>query len=149
MNHKIFMKRQYNYIAIETYIIIEYLYSFRICTRNGYPIIKLSWTSLNDSTIIRNFQRIYENVLFFFSGIMNHKLISYCYHIINDSCLKTLAGKHKTNIRSILLKYNSNFKMNLKLYKSSLKFRRCLLKPLNSIIRIRTWHIDIINQDVW
>ena len=148
LNHKIFMNRQYNYIAIETYIIIEYLYSFRICTRNGYPIIKLNWTSLNDSTIIRNFQRIYENVLFFFSGIMNHKVISYCYHIINDSCLKTLAGKHKTNIRSILLEYNGNSKINLKLYKNSVKFTRCLLNPLNSIIKIRTWHIDIINQDI-
>lgn len=148
LNHAIYMKRQYSSISIDIYTIIEYLYSSRICAHNGYPIIKLSWTSLNDSRIITNFQRIYENVLFLFSGIMNHKLISYCYHIINDSCLKTLAGKHKTNIQSILLELNYNYNINLQLYKGSIKFRRNLLKPLNNIIRIRAWHIDIINEDI-
>lgn len=82
------------------------LYGF--CNSNGYPITKLGWTTWSDGMIIMKFKHLRDSLLGYYSGAMNQKDLLRIQHILHYSCAKTLACKHKTNLRRIWGKYGTN-----------------------------------------
>ena len=82
------------------------LYGF--CNPNGYPITKLGWTTWSDGMIITKFKHLKDSLLGYYSGALNQKDLLRIQHILHYSCAKTLACKHKTNLRRIWGKYGTN-----------------------------------------
>ena len=82
------------------------LYGF--CDSNGYPITKLGWTTWSDGMIITKFKHLRDSILGYYSGAINQKDLLRLQHILHYSCAKTLACKHKTNLRRIWGKYGTN-----------------------------------------
>lgn len=85
------------------------------CNTLGEPKAKAGWVTLSDDEIIQYFTRIRNSLFLFYSGCSNTKSLSRIQYILNLSCAKTLACKHKTSLREIskklkfLSKKSSNF----------------------------------------
>lgn len=83
------------------------LCKYGFCTSNGYPISKPSWSTWLDIKIIERFHKIFLSISYHYSGCMNLKALSQIKYILSYSCAKTLACKHKTNLRSIWYMYSN------------------------------------------
>jgi len=88
---------------------INVLSQYGFCKRNGYPISKTNWSTWPDLQIIERFSQILNNINYYYSGCANKKKIGYIEYILAYSCAKTLACKHKTNVRSIWYNYTRDF----------------------------------------
>jgi hypothetical protein len=80
------------------------------CNINGYPKTKSGWTTWNDGEIVEHFEKIWTAFFLFYSGCQNRKNLSRIRYILKYSCAKTLACKHKTNLRTISRKFGMNLK---------------------------------------
>lgn len=96
------------------------LYGF--CSSNGYPQTKLGWTTWSDALIIYKFKYIRNNILSYYSGALNQKELLHVQHILHYSCAKTLACKHKTNLRKIWKKYGSNLSLFSRFHYENISF---------------------------
>jgi hypothetical protein len=83
------------------------------CNSDGFPKAKSGWITWNDSEIVEQVRRIWTSFFLFYSGCQNRKSLSRIHYILQYSCAKTLASKHKTNVRSV----SKKFAMNLKIKK--------------------------------
>jgi hypothetical protein len=88
--------------------IIRILATYRFCTYFGYPISKSGWSTYSDLVIVDRFKRIKDSLVKYYSGSLNQKDLSTINHILHYSCAKTLACKHKTNLKKIWKKYGKN-----------------------------------------
>lgn len=88
--------------------IIRILAIYRFCTSCGYPISKSGWSTYSDLVIVDRFKRIKDSLVKYYSGSLNQKDLSKINHILHYSCAKTLACKHKTNLKKIWKKYGKN-----------------------------------------
>lgn len=96
------------------YLIILILSKENFCNFLGYPKSKSSWVGLTDTDIIYQFNRIQASLFLFYSGCNNKKALSQIQYILHFSCAKTLACKHKTNLRHIIQKFGKkNSKKNI------------------------------------
>ena len=91
--------------------ILNVLALYGFCSPNGYPETKLGWTTWSDTLIVYKFKYIRNNILSYYSGAFNQKELLRIQHILHYSCAKTLACKHKTNLRRIWKKYGSNLSL--------------------------------------
>jgi hypothetical protein len=91
------------------YLIILILSKRNFCNSFGYPKSKSGWVTLVDNDIIQHFNRIETSLFFFYSGCNNRKTLSRIQYILHFSCAKTLACKHKTNLRQIFKKFGNKF----------------------------------------
>nr|AFJ38981.1 maturase K [Platycladus orientalis]AFJ38983.1 maturase K [Platycladus orientalis]AQM39290.1 maturase K [Platycladus orientalis]USN89546.1 maturase K [Callitropsis funebris] len=73
----------------------------KFCDISGWPISKLSWTSLSDDDILDRFDRIWINLFHYYSGSINQDGLYHIKYILLISCAKTLACKHKSTIRVV------------------------------------------------
>nr|YP_010165166.1 maturase K [Chamaecyparis pisifera]AFJ38912.1 maturase K [Chamaecyparis pisifera]AFJ38913.1 maturase K [Chamaecyparis pisifera]AFJ38914.1 maturase K [Chamaecyparis pisifera]QRN72039.1 maturase K [Chamaecyparis pisifera]WBP65684.1 maturase K [Chamaecyparis pisifera] len=73
----------------------------KFCDISGWPISKLSWTSLSDDDILDRFDRICINLFHYYSGSINQDGLYHIKYILLLSCAKTLACKHKSTIRVV------------------------------------------------
>nr|YP_010259514.1 maturase K [Potentilla anserina]UIX24754.1 maturase K [Potentilla anserina] len=74
----------------------------KFCNTLGHPISKSSWADLSDSDIIRRFVRIGGNLSHYYSGSSKKKSLYRIKYILRLSCVKTLARKHKSTVRTFL-----------------------------------------------
>lgn len=93
-------------IKMPLYHIIQIFTKYGLCTKNGYPISKSSWSTWSDSQIIDRFNEIFFSIFIYYNGCINRKKLSDIHYILSYSCGKTLACKHKTTLRSIWYQYN-------------------------------------------
>nr|AAO39159.1 maturase K [Lychnothamnus barbatus] len=77
-----------------------------LCNIQGYPIHKATWSVLNDEKIINIFYKLWKNILLYYSGCSNRRDLGKIQYILECSCMKTLAFKHKSSITSTWKKYN-------------------------------------------
>jgi hypothetical protein len=96
------------YLYIPLLIIIRIFVKHGFCHFSGYPISKSGWSILSDNNIINRFKNIQDNLINYYSGSINRKDLWRIQHILHYSCAKTLACKHKTNLRKIWTKYGKN-----------------------------------------
>nr|AAT68872.1 maturase [Porella baueri]AAT68873.1 maturase [Porella cordaeana] len=114
----------------------------RFCDTSGRPICKLSWTTLADNEIFKQFDQITKNIFRYYSGCIKKKGLYQLQYILRFSCAKTLACKHKSTIRTVWKRYGSNFVTN----SLSLKKKEWLF---SNSWRIKyhvkkIWYLDII-----
>nr|QBB68436.1 maturase K [Exocarpos sparteus] len=118
----------------------------KFCNVLGHPISKLVWADLADSDIIDQFLRICRNISHYYSGSSKKKSLYRIKYILQLSCDRTLARKHKKAVRAFLKRSGSEFLeefftedeqvLSFILSRSSSTSRR--------LDRGRIWYLDII-----
>nr|QEG99334.1 maturase K [Thylacospermum caespitosum]QEG99335.1 maturase K [Thylacospermum caespitosum] len=81
----------------------------QFCNDLGHPISKSAWIDLSDSDIINRFGRICRNLSHYYSGSLRKKSLYRLKYILQISCARTLARKHKTPARAFLKRLGSEF----------------------------------------
>nr|YP_009942333.1 maturase K [Tropaeolum pentaphyllum]QOC71502.1 maturase K [Tropaeolum pentaphyllum] len=117
----------------------------RFCTALGHPISKPTWADSSDSDIIDRFLRICRNLSHYHSGSSTKNLYQIKY-ILRLSCVKTLARKHKSTVRTFLKRVASDFLEEFLTEEEqvlSLIFPRAY-SASPRLYRGRIWYLDII-----
>jgi hypothetical protein len=146
---KTWIEQKFMCIKLPLVNIICILSKYGLCDRIGYPISKSSWSTWPDSKIIERFTYILVSISIYYSGCINKKKLSHIQYILSYSCAKTLACKHKTNLRSIWYQYNKEFHQNSLLFKEKI----LMTKNLNHINqqlythRTKTWNLNYTECD--
>nr|QHN53097.1 maturase K [Droguetia iners] len=83
------------------------LAKFQFCNVLGHPISKSTWVDLSDFDIINRFVRICRTLFHYYSGSSKKKILYRVKYILRLSCVKTLARKHKSTVRTFLKKFGS------------------------------------------
>nr|AKP49395.1 maturase K [Campynemanthe viridiflora] len=84
-------------------LLIGSLSKAKFCTVLGHPISKSIWADLSDSDIIDRFGRICRNLSHYHSGSSKKQSLYRIKYILRLSCARTLARKHKSTIRTLLI----------------------------------------------
>jgi hypothetical protein len=138
-------------IILPVFSLIKVLSKYGFCKSNGYPISKSSWSTWPDSKIIERFSQIFFSIKCYYSGCVNKTKISHIQYVLSYSCAKTLACKHKTNLRSIWYNYGNEFTRNyLGLKKNNTSNLRLVSLSEKMILKqqsIAIWNLDNINQN--
>jgi hypothetical protein len=121
------------------------------CKSNGYPISKSNWSILPDSKIIERFSHILISISCHYSGCVNRRKLSNIQYILCYSCAKTLACKHKTNVKSILYTYAKEFTRNHLSLAIINTPNLDLLTPINQLFikqkRMAIWDFNHLDPD--
>lgn len=143
------LRKKYLLVMLPLVSLVKLLSEYGFCKSNGFPISKSSWSTLPDSKIIEKFSQILVSISCHYGGCVNRINLSNIQYILCYSCAKTLACKHKTNLRSIWYTYAKEFKRNnLSLQKIDAP-NIDLLTPTNKIEkkRIAIWNLSYLNPD--
>nr|WQA41753.1 maturase K [Arenaria pedunculosa] len=81
----------------------------KFCNGLGQPISKPTWIDLSDSDIIDRFGLICRNLFHYYSGSSRKKSLYRLKYILQISCARTLARKHKSAVRAFLKRLGSEF----------------------------------------
>lgn len=143
--------KKYLLVMLPLVLLVKLLSEYGFCKSNGFPISKSSWSTLPDSKIIERFSQILVSISYHYGGCINRIHLSNIQYILCYSCAKTLACKHKTNLRSIWYTYAKEFKRN----NFSLQIidtpNLDLLTPTNKIFikqkRTAIWNLSYLNPD--
>ncbi len=131
--------------------LVKLMSEYGFCKFNGYPISKSSWSTLPDSLIIEKFSQILVSISCHYSGCVNKKKLSNIQYILCYSCAKTLACKHKTNVRSIWYTYGNEFTRNHLSLQIMDTPNLDLITPINKLFikdkRIAVWDLNNIEPD--
>nr|WQA41739.1 maturase K [Stellaria blatteri] len=90
-------------------LLIVSLAKAKFCNGLGQPISKPIWMDLSDSVIIDRFGRICRNLFHYYSGSAIKKSLYRLKFILQSSCARTLARKHKSAVRAFLKRLGSEF----------------------------------------
>nr|YP_009256753.1 maturase K [Closterium baillyanum]ANI25725.1 maturase K [Closterium baillyanum] len=136
------------------FLVVRILAAYRFCTYFGYPISKSGWATWSDTTIVDRFKRIRDSLIGYYSGSVNHKDLSRIHHILHYSCAKTLACKHKTNLRKIWTKYadgpfgRSNLSRKYKYNNKRIAFHMLgKSKNVDARRNVRCWNLHFKQPD--
>nr|AAX57122.1 maturase K [Spondianthus preussii] len=126
--------------------LIRSLAKMRFCNSVGHPISKPIWAGLSDSDILNRFVRIGRNLSHYYSGCSKKKSLYRIKYILRLSCIKTLARKHKSTVRTFLKRLGSElleefFTEEEQIF--SVIFPRAF-SIFERIYRGRVWYLDII-----
>lgn len=131
--------------------LVKLLSECGFCKYNGYPLSKSNWSTLPDLKIIERFSRILISISCHYSGCVNRKQLSNIQYILCYSCAKTLACKHKTNVKSILYTYTNEFMHNHLLLEIRNTINIDLVNPINQLFikqkRMAIWDFNHIDPD--
>nr|SIP85492.1 maturase K [Campanula romanica] len=127
--------------------LIGSLVKYKFCNRAGYPSSKAVWVDLTDSHIIDRFGRISRNLSHYYSGSSKKKSLSRIKYILQLSCARTLARKHKSTVRSFFKRFGSEL---LEEFFTADEQALSLTFPRASSISRRlyserVWYLDIIS----
>nr|CFQ34590.1 maturase K [Tetraphis pellucida] len=114
----------------------------KFCDILGHPISKLAWTTLTDDEIFYRFNQIWKSIFYYYSGCINKKNLYQIQYILRFSCAKTLACKHKSTIRFIWKKHDSNYFAKSFFFKKQELICSNFSKIYPFIKKI--WYLDII-----
>nr|ADD30850.1 maturase K protein [Phoradendron leucarpum] len=122
----------------------------KFCNVLGHSISKSVWSDLADSDIFYLFWCIRRNISHYHSGSSKKNSILRIQYILQLSCVRTLARKHKSTVRAFLNQFGSELLedvfmeekqvLSFILSRSSYTSRRCLY---NSRIG-HIWYLDIL-----
>nr|YP_009436617.1 maturase K [Cyphia glandulifera]ATG26992.1 maturase K [Cyphia glandulifera] len=118
----------------------------KFCNIVGQPISKAVWVDLSDSAIIDRFGRISRNLSHYHSGSSKKKSLSRLTYILQLSCARTLARKHKNTVRTFLKRFGSELLEEFFTAEEqvlSLTFPRAS-SISRRLYRKRIWYLDII-----
>nr|YP_010330742.1 maturase K [Parietaria floridana]YP_010339500.1 maturase K [Parietaria praetermissa]UNY33881.1 maturase K [Parietaria praetermissa]UNY33964.1 maturase K [Parietaria floridana] len=87
--------------------LIGSLAKIKFCNLLGHPVSKSTWVDLSDFDIIDQFVRICRNLFHYYSGSSKKKSLYRVKYILRLSCVKTLARKHKSSVRTFLKRFGS------------------------------------------
>lgn len=140
-----YLRIKYIRLLSPSHLLIQVLHQYKLCTSTGYPLNRYNWTTLNNIQIIQKFNTLQNNIIFYYSGCINLKSLSYIKQILRYSCVKTLAFKHKTTTRKILsTKTDKNihilnvFNTNKNIWLS--------FEIQNIKWNLRMWHLELFHQ---
>nr|YP_010193686.1 maturase K [Elaeocarpus decipiens]YP_010413120.1 maturase K [Elaeocarpus glabripetalus]YP_010703486.1 maturase K [Elaeocarpus duclouxii]QXO01948.1 maturase K [Elaeocarpus glabripetalus]QZQ52918.1 maturase K [Elaeocarpus decipiens]URQ17403.1 maturase K [Elaeocarpus glabripetalus]WCO86532.1 maturase K [Elaeocarpus duclouxii] len=129
-------------------LLIGSLAKSKFCNALGHPISKPTWANSSDSDIIDRFVRICRTLSHYYSGSSKKKKSLYrIKYILQFSCVKTLARKHKSTVRAFLKRLDSELLEEFFTEEEqilSLIFQRAS-SPSWRLYRGRIWHLDIIS----
>nr|YP_009437108.1 maturase K [Lobelia baumannii]ATG27485.1 maturase K [Lobelia baumannii] len=126
--------------------LIASLAKAKFCNRLGHPISKVVWIDLSDSDIIERFGHISRNLSHYHSGSSKKKSLSRIKYILQLSCARTLARKHKSTVRAFLKRFGSELFEEFFTAEEqvlSLTFPRAS-SISQRFYRKRLWYFDII-----
>nr|YP_009346618.1 maturase K [Huperzia serrata]APF31886.1 maturase K [Huperzia serrata] len=123
---------------------IKLLAREKFCNTLGHPIGKLAWTTSEDDDIPNQFNHIWKNIFYYYSGCLNRNGLYQIQYILRFSCAKTLACKHKSTIRVVWKKYGSR---RLFPRYSSYKERESPFLSRVYSHKKRFWYLDVIQVD--
>nr|ATL77010.1 maturase K [Utricularia cornuta] len=129
--------------------IIPLLAKAQFCNVLGHPISKSAWTDLADSTIIDRFGHICRNFSHYYSGSSKKKSLYRIKYILQFSCARTLARKHKSTVRTFLKRLGLEFLGEFFMSTEEVLFITVpkASSPLRGVYRSRVWYLDIISID--
>nr|WOC91926.1 maturase K [Utricularia pubescens] len=115
----------------------------------GHPISKSSWTDLADSTIIDRFGCICRNLAHYYSGSSKKKSLYRIKYILQFSCARTLARKHKSTVRIFLKRFGSELLGDFFMSTEEVLFITGpkASSPRRGVSRSRVWYLDIFSID--
>nr|YP_009439959.1 maturase K [Gynostemma pentagynum]ATG86820.1 maturase K [Gynostemma pentagynum] len=125
-------------------ILLGSLAKAKFCNVLGHPISKTTWIDSSDFDIIDRFVRISRNLSHFYRGSSKKKNLYRIKYILQLSCVKTLARKHKSTVCALLKR------LNLKLLEEFFTEQEKVLSfifPRASFRRVyrgQIWYLDII-----
>nr|ATL77005.1 maturase K [Utricularia prehensilis] len=121
----------------------------QVCNVLGHPIGKSSWTDLADFTIIDRFGCICRNLFHYYRGSSKKKSLYRIKYILQLSCARTLARKHKSTVRTFLKRLGSEFLGEFFMSMEEVLFITVpkASSPLRGVYRSRVWYLDIISID--
>nr|YP_009939502.1 maturase K [Potentilla suavis]QNV48742.1 maturase K [Potentilla suavis] len=118
----------------------------KFCNTLGHPISKSSWADSSDSDIIDRFVRIGGNLSHYYSGSSKKKSLYRIKYILRLSCVKTLARKHKSTVRTFLKRLGR--KLLDEFFTEEEQIFSLLLERASStskrFYRARIWYLDIL-----
>nr|YP_011029993.1 maturase K [Spiraea nipponica]WNV26318.1 maturase K [Spiraea nipponica] len=125
--------------------LIVSLAKVKFCNALGHPISKSTWADSSDFDIIDRFVRICRNISHYYSGSSRKKSLYRIKYILRLSCVKTLARKHKSTVRTFLKRFGSKL---LEEFFTEEEQIHSLIFPrasytLNKFYRGRIWYFDI------
>nr|BAV90031.1 maturase K [Hanseniella heterophylla] len=136
-------------ILVPIILMIDSLYKMQFCNKIGHPVSKPTWIDSLDSDIIDRFVRLCNNISYYYSGSSKKKDLYQIHYILRFACLKTLARKHKTSVRSFFKKQGSSFLEELFLedpiYSLMLIRSSFRSSDRSNQSKGRVWYLDIIS----
>nr|YP_010330991.1 maturase K [Didymodoxa caffra]UNY34296.1 maturase K [Didymodoxa caffra]UNY34377.1 maturase K [Didymodoxa caffra]UNY34458.1 maturase K [Didymodoxa caffra] len=122
------------------------LAKMKFCNVLGHPVSKSTWVDFSDFDIIDRFVRICRNLFHYYSGSSKKKSLYRVKYILRLSCVKTLARKHKSTVRTFLKKLGSGlfeeFFTEEEEEVLSFIFPRTY-STLRRLYKARIWYLDI------
>nr|YP_009945399.1 maturase K [Sicyos edulis]QOE55929.1 maturase K [Sicyos edulis] len=118
----------------------------KFCNVLGQPISKTTWIDSSDFDIIDRFVRISRNLSHYYRGSSKKKNLYRIKYILRLSCVKTLARKHKSTVRALFKRLNSELLEEFFTEQEqvlSLSFPRASF-TLQRVYRGKIWYLDII-----
>nr|YP_008082562.1 maturase K [Utricularia gibba]AGL61056.1 maturase K [Utricularia gibba] len=121
----------------------------KFCNVLGHPISKSSWADLADSTIIDRFGRICRNLSHYHSGSYKKRSLYRIKYILQLSCARTLARKHKSTVRTFFKRLDSGLLGEFFMSTEAVLFITVpkASLPLQRVYGSRVWFLDIISID--
>nr|AGF25442.1 maturase K [Peracarpa carnosa var. circaeoides] len=117
------------------------------CNRAGYPSSKAFWLDLSDFEIIERSAGLYRTLALYYSGCSKKKSLSRIKYILQLSCAKTLARKHKSTVRAVSKRFGSELEEFFTV-KELISFNSFHFPGAASISRSfyneRVWLLDIL-----
>nr|YP_010852550.1 maturase K [Paratrophis insignis]WGL38876.1 maturase K [Paratrophis insignis] len=126
-------------------LLIGSLAKIKFCNVLGHPVSKSTWADSSDFDIIDRFVCICRNLFHYYSGSSKKKSLYRIKYILRLSCVKTLARKHKSTVRTFLKKLGSNLLEEFFTEEEevlSLIFPRTY-SALRRSYKSRIWYLDI------
>nr|YP_010210381.1 maturase K [Paraboea guilinensis]UBD08265.1 maturase K [Paraboea guilinensis] len=118
----------------------------KFCNVLGHSVSKPIWADLSDSNIIDRFGRICRNLSHYYSGSSKKNSLYRIKYILQLSCARTLARKHKSTVRAFLKRLGSELLEEFFMSEEdvlSLTFPKAS-STLRGVYRSRIWYLDII-----
>nr|AAQ91966.1 maturase-like protein [Bossiaea cordigera] len=127
--------------------LIRSLAKAKFCNVLGHPISKSVWADSADFYIIHRFLRICRNLSHYYNGSSKKNSLYRIKYILRLSCIKTLARKHKSTVRTFLKRLGSEELLEEFFTEEdeilSLIFQRAS-STLWGLDRSRIWYLDIL-----
>nr|YP_010210294.1 maturase K [Paraboea dolomitica]UBD08178.1 maturase K [Paraboea dolomitica] len=126
--------------------LIASLAKAKFCNVLGHSISKPIWADLSDSNIIDRFGRICRNLSHYYSGSSKKNSLYRIKYILQLSCARTLARKHKSTVRAFLKRLGSELLEEFFMSEEdvlSFTFPKAS-STLRVVYRSRIWYLDII-----
>nr|YP_010281424.1 maturase K [Circaea repens]UKH50719.1 maturase K [Circaea repens] len=120
----------------------------KFCNAFGHPISKPTRTDSSDSDIIDRFVRICRNLSHYHSGSSKKKSLYRVKYILRLSCVKTLARKHKSSVRTFLKRLGSELLEEF-LTEEGVVLALIFPKASGRLYRGRIWYLDIPCINDW